>query len=76
MNRYCLSYALAVIFGDAHMPHPFQTGLIVHINAFTRKMDGGYLIEGGKKIGKSLSARQVSAVIAANWEIKISAILV
>ncbi len=57
-------------------PYPFQNGLIIHINTFTHTLAGGYLIENGKKIGKNLLAREVSAVIAANWQIKISAIQV
>lgn len=53
-------------------PYPFASGLIVHVNSFTHKIDGGYLIENRKKIGKNLTARQVSAVIAADWTIRVS----
>ena len=53
-------------------PYPFQNGLIIHVNSFTKQIDGGYFVQGGDKYGKTLTAFEVGFSLAANWQMPVS----
>jgi len=44
--------------------------LVIHFNAFTKKLEGGYRMADGRKIGGYLRRAEIVAVLAAEPEIK------
>lgn len=49
--------------------------LVIHFNAFTGKLEGGYVMHNGKKVGLYLTRAQVLEELAANPEIRCSPLL-
>lgn len=48
-----------------------QHGIVIHINAYTRRVIGGYLTISGEKVGKSLNRSQVMAHLVADPDIEV-----
>jgi hypothetical protein len=44
--------------------------LVIHFNAFTRKLEGGYRMSNGKKVGKYILPAEILAIMAANPDIR------
>lgn len=52
-------------------PYPFQHGVIVHVNSFTRKIDSGYVVSNGARIGRMLTAKELLRHLEAHSETKV-----